>query len=508
VNNFGHMPLKRSLKGAAVSLAIVAALPQSPVQADPVTDGRGDVTVIAVIDDAYNPYHLDFLGSRMPQHTDSDPSNDLPLNVPPQDWIPGYQSHVPPTALPVTLPSPASNPNTLRTADASVWSQVRSGTPYWLPGTKIVTAITFGSGQIVGTSGAHGAGTSSVSAGNIFGSCPECVVVFVQYDSQATAQSAVRWATRQPWIDVITNSWGFSTAVRDNITWYSDPGVTKAAAERGQSIFWSAGNGQANAFDAPVTTTHSSDKGPDWIIHVGAISPSGSSYSGAGKPVDVAGVGSSYPASYGAVNATNGGTFSGTSNATPTLAGTFARSLYLARRALAGPSKTQDSLVIATGEPMACGSARPDCELGDGVLTSIELRNALFAASKRTAQGMNVAGVGNAPVSDEIEFANEGYGSWFVRAQRGRDDLWLAEFDRLWLPLIGEAQFDARATGEKDWFIVDSYCRQQLWGDWTLGEFVRGETSLPGTDTAYPVRSGLQQACEVHPKLPPNRNLP
>lgn len=504
------MRTRRCLRGAAVA-ALLATLPlTAPDAATAEVDGRGDVTVIAVIDDGYNPYHYDFLASQMPQHLDGDTSNDLPLTTPPHEWLPGYANPSVPTALPITLPTSASNsPTTLAAGDDATWRQVSPRSSYWIPGTKIVHAMTFDSGgRILGSSGSHGAGTSSVSVGNLYGSCPECVVVLLQYGSQGGAEAAVRWATRQPWIDVITNSWGFSTANRDNITWYSDPQTTKTAVERGQTIFWSAGNGQENAFVTPVTTQYSSDKGPDWIIQVGAMSPSGTSYSGAGKTVDLAGVGSSYPASYGATNMVNGGTFSGTSNATPTLAGTFGRALYLSRRALGGVSKTQSDLVIATGDPVTCGEARPDCELGDGILTSIELREALFSASVRTPAGMNVGGVGNIPAGDEVDMANEGRGGWFVRATRNRDDLWLAEFDRLWQPLIGAAAYPPRPAGEAEWFVVDSYCRQQIWGDWALGAYVRDVTQLPGDDAAYPIRSAYERVCAQHPKLPPNRNLP
>src|SRR3712207_8829795 len=39
------------------------------------------------------------------------------------------------------------------------------------------------------------------------------------------------------------------------------------------------------------------------------------------------------------------------------------------------PNRTQSGGIIATGRPIACGVARPDCELGDGQLTVDELRS-------------------------------------------------------------------------------------------------------------------------------------
>lgn len=42
---------------------------------------------------------------------------------------------------------------------------------------------------------------------------------------------------------------------------------------------------------------------------------------------------------------------------------------------------------------------------------------------------------------------------------------------------------------------VDSFCRQEIWGDWKGGYFLRGATTLPGPDQAYPLRTALETAC-------------
>ena len=47
--------------------------------------------------------------------------------------------------------------------------------------------------------------------------------------------------------------------------------------------------------------------------------------------------------------------------------------------------------------------------------------------------------------------------------------------------------------------IVDSYCRQHLWGEWNGGYYVDGKTDLPGSDPAYPVRSSLEHGCPLLP---------
>ena len=145
---------------------------------------------------------------------------------------------------------------------------------------------------------------------------------------------------------------------------------------RGQTIVSSAGNGIENAFVVPNSPdVHvRSHQGPDWMITVGATTPPEDGHydaffdedteekpggiSGAGKPVDVASLGYDYPTAYYAESVGETGSigFSGTSNAAPTISGTYARSLYLARKLLLGTSRTQDKGVIARGWPVRCGT--------------------------------------------------------------------------------------------------------------------------------------------------------
>ncbi|MFT5223014.1 MAG: hypothetical protein ACI867_001324, partial [Glaciecola sp.] len=257
-------------------------------------------------------------------------------------------------------------------------------------------------------------------------------------------------------------------------------------------------NGQGNAFAAPATTITSSQKGGDWTITVGAISPDGESYTGSNKPVDIAAPGLRYPSapSSGSNARSDGETeFSGTSNAAPVIAGTYARALYEARLALLGPSRIQKDGVIATGEPVACGEVRGDCELGDGQLTGLELRTRLLEGAVHTSQGYTAAtaGGGTPYVGPEHEFLNEGHGSYFGTLG-DRDD----EHDRLMGPMLGTAPALERPDGERDWMIVDSYCRQLLWGQWTEGYWKAGEPVPPG-DPNWPMRESYRQGCEQLP---------
>lgn len=509
-----------SLKRLSVALAALMALPatgaaQEPPDEPPVRTGADDATVVAVIDSGIAPYHWDFLASRMPQAQDEDPTNDLPLDQAPDTWLPGFpdpSSFATYNRFDLTLEetNAGRSISSMDAADASKWNAVKPSTAtsrhyYWFPGTKIIGGLTFSAtGRIHAASGTHGQGTTSVSVGNIFGTCAECVLVFIQYGSVADGERAIEWAESQPWIDLISNSYGFSLAERDRLYSGSNTEMSKAASTRGQTILFSSGNGISNTFTVPNQTYFSSQEGPDWMITVGGVNPSsGGSYTGAGKPADIAGLGSAYPSSYGASTVGNAGSnFSGTSNATPQVAGLFAKSLYEARRELPGPSRAQSGGVIGVQDPderlgetpFACAATRPSCELGDGVLTAKELRTRLFHGATHTPEGMTVGGLTPpTPPVGEDEFLAEGHGTYF--GKKNGTASYLAEVERVVGPLTGRAATLARPTGEQEWMVVDSYCRQEIWGGWGDGYYVSGQTQLPGPTPPGPIRTLLQTTC-------------
>ena len=475
--------------------------------------GGGDAVVVAVIDSGIAPYHWDYLASKMPQHKDKDRTNDLPLNDAPHSWLDGFPK---PGAfdsynrLDLTLEDkdPTAILATLDAADEKTWSKVKPSSAeelnyYWVPDTKVVGALDFGGNQIHGPSGTHGMGTSSVSVGNIHGTCPECLLVFITYAGRESGEAAIEWAMSQPWIDAISNSYGFSTIplreIRDRVYSGSDTEAQQRASERGQTIFFSAGNGILNTFTVPNTTMFSSQEGPDWIVTVGAVSPGAhASYSGHGKPADIAGIGSRYPASFEATTVSESGPngFGGTSNSTPTIAGTYARALYVSRAALPGASRVQSDGLIARGGDFTCAKVRRDCELGDSMLTAEELRARLFKGAVHSEAGTTVSSlqVGNIGPIGEEEFLNEGHGSYYGR-ETGKAKDWLEEFERIMGPLFGRAKELKRPDGELEWMRVDSFCRQHLWGDWKGGYYTDGKTELPGMDQAWPIRSAIEGTC-------------
>lgn len=474
-----------------------------------VTDAQGDVTVIAIVDSSFSPYHFDMRADRMPQHLDDDPGNDLPLSgeLAPHDWIPGFpdpaEAFAEYRALDLTLPE-AGPVRFAFEADRAEWESVQPSTAattnfYWAPGTKAVGMVDFRDGGFDLPGGAsHGMGSASVAAGSIHGACPECVVVLLPYGSGDERESASNWAYDQPWIDVVTNSFGFSLLVRDRYYNGGNAELSRAASERGQTIFFSAGNGQANAFAVPNATLLSSQEGPDWMVTVGAIDPGNEgSYIGHGKPVDIASIGIGYPSapSSGDVEVDSEGSFGGTSNSTPVTAGTYARALHLVRTALDGPSRTQDGGVVATGSA-SCDDALPDCALVDGELTAKELRDALFDTAVHTDAGFTpyTLGLGGpaAPTTDpETTYMTEGRGSLFGRVHD--DEQWLAETGDIAALALGKREPTGSDADEDHWFAVDSWCRQQIWGSWEEGAWT--SQVPPPTEPATPLAGAYAASC-------------
>ena len=480
--------------------------------------GADDVTVVAVLDAGMNPYHWDFLSAKLPQHQNADPLDDVPLDRPATEWLPGFGEGLASFER-IDLPLEASNPGAgfgpteaMKGLPASSRGDHRA---VWFPGTKIIGAMAFGepggNGDLFRGAGGHGVGTTSTIAGNIHGTCPECLIFFIDMGGGPEhAEAALEWTLAQPWIDVVSNSYGNSTTLPE-IYAGSDLEAQRSAVERGQEILFSAGNGFDAAFFVSNPAAFSSQKGPDWILTVGAGAPgednhygydaNGGSYAGAGKPVDVAGVGGDYPNAIGATTVSGTGEtgFWGTSNAAPQIGGLYARSLYLARKALGGPSRSQSGGVIASGTPVACGTARPDCELGDGVLTERELRMRLLHGAVHSEGGVALyPPVGQHPTLPPVgeeELMGEGHGTYFGRQAGPASTAWLVELERVVGPMFGRISAPVRPAGEHEWFVVDSHCRQRNWGAWKLGYYVEGQTALPGPDPRWPIRSVHEQTC-------------
>ncbi len=514
------------------SVEPTAAAPVTPPATPPATPpsaplpsaakAADDVVVLAVIDSSINPYHWDYLAAKMPQAGTADA---LPLDQDPATWLPGhpgaaaFKSY---QALNLTIdPSnAAADTAALAVTDAAQWAKISysEGTSnadvnmVWFPGTKIIGHVAF-PGALIGdpatslllgsSSGpvntfatdSHGIGTSSVSGGNIHGACPSCLIVYVH----GTSEQANEWVQQQDWIDLQTNSWGISAVNRDRAYAGSNTETQRQAVERGQQIFFSAGNGQENAFAVPNTTLQSSQEGPDWIVTVGATdSVDNSSPSGHGKPADISSVGDSYPSAAGNDGTANGaGTFGGTSNATPVIAGIYAEALHRLRKSLAGASRVQKDGVIATGTA-GCKAANADCALADGQLTVHELRTALYRAASYSETGVNVGGLGGIttiPMTEnvaELELISEGHGNF--RGRMDGDETYEAELARI-IGFVDGSWFAEQGADQIAWMTALSYCTQEVWGPWEHGYFKPADATPDFTDPNWPVRNFLVAGC-------------
>lgn len=455
---------------------------ESDVAPLPAGGGVRSHTVIAVVDSSFTPYHYDFVGHQHPWNLDANPGNDIDFSVDPSTYIEGMPS---PSPINVTIPTaPTETVSTYRTGkDVAEWNKFQYSTPSdakinWFPGTKIIGALSFapaptmvgpvriGSQNFYGDNSAHGTRSAASAGGNIHGTCPECLFVLVQ---DGGGNAGLEWAAKQPWIDIVTNSYGHNTVpsgvVRDNIYFGAPLEATKDASERGQTILFSSGNGFLNAFDVPMFTYWSSEKGPDWMITVGAIEPRGQTYSGAGKPVDISSIGTSYP-STGGTTATGTGTHSGTSNATPVVAGYFAKAIQRSRELLGDTVEGVSSGIVAQGTPVPCGGADPSCPLGDGTLTRAELQDVILKNVRPSKLG---ASADTAWPTTEHSYYYQGHGT--VRGLMNGAGSYVLETRRFLDALTGAAPRLARSQAESNWFVVDSKCRQNLWGSWTGGYF-------------------------------------
>ncbi|MFN2546091.1 MAG: S8/S53 family peptidase [Myxococcales bacterium] len=412
----------------------------------------GPYVVIALSDTGINPYHDDFGAAKFPDAQVLAQTANFTAH--PSTYIPGYPAST--GAIPITLGQGYVPP-----ADEHLWDVggvLQTNKLYWIPGTKIIGALDAGLGDgvtgvldtlkvILDTNG-HGTASASVAVGNIDGTCPTCLVVVIKGLGGET------WAYDQPWIDIVTNSYG---ALLNAGTPIANPPIfPRSAAERGQIALYAGGNGNEDAFVTPEQTYTSETLGPDWVIRIGAVDRSTRQpFLGTGKPVNASsfGLGNIPAADY---QSTGGQVqHNGTSAATPQSAGVMATALAAVRLALgdtgAGQRAGVSQGVIAFGRPMASSPY-----LADGALTRSELIEAVLKTAQHGDSPPTVAFPEEIP-PNKFQYAVEGYGiletASGIRAQQ---------------VLFGQAPLPAR-DAEDAFFARDSALRVQLWGPWAGG---------------------------------------
>ena len=198
------MVVKRASLAGVLVLALAVPLATSAAIVPP----PPGITVIALIDDGINPYNIAFRdrSALAQQH--------------PSTYIPGYPRNA--IALRLTLDVPY---DVAMRRDAKVWASIKPKTLYWIPGTKIVGAITFGAGgtncpvvpippanalnrtacvehPILDDYG-HGTMTASRAAGTPHSLAPSARIVEIE----GLGADSLNWASSRGWIDVNSNSW-------------------------------------------------------------------------------------------------------------------------------------------------------------------------------------------------------------------------------------------------------------------------------------------------------------
>lgn len=355
---------------ALAATVFAAGLPARAIGAAP--EGR---VVVAIVEDGVNPYHDDFA-----RHD---------LTAPPHTYLRGYPRDAAPLRL--SLNEPDFEKAVVR--DDAVWRGVAPGRLHYVPGTSFVGVVHLpghpldrsatvdegglGDGRpVIDGNLWHGTGVASAVAGRKHGTCPRCLLVLVAADDQ---EAGLAWAAKQPWIDVVSNSWGgplgaptraAAGAPTRDATLSSE--VSRAAAASGKVVLFGSGNGALSlgaTTRAPQhnVTYYSPYAGPPWVIAVGAARVDGQPTSWHNVPVDVIAHGEQRPVA--AARSTSAeDMFQGTSCSTPVTAGVIAEALRRARTVLGdrGVGSRGGSLLVPARRPRSG-------PLSDGRLTRPEI---------------------------------------------------------------------------------------------------------------------------------------
>ena len=350
---------------------------------------RKPFTVIAFVDSGINPYHQDFRAPEFVHH--------------PAEYIEGYPAESQRVDLSFDV-ADTEGYDPARDADYDTLADLQRDQLYWFPGTRIIGGLSVSSGgtgagrqdfAVVDENG-HGTGVSSVAAGQWYGANPNALIVMIE----GLGMTGVRWAASQPWIDVVSNSWGPGLPGRAEPP--SDMDATRESTRRGQSILFSAGNGVYNTNSSTVpwgssdpcnckipthnSTFTSNGSGPSWHITVGAASPvNGQAHWWHGIPPDVMSFGSKWRAADGfGITRDDNRDFGGTSCATPITGGVLSSVILAAREVLGDTVSGQrpDGVVAQA----TAGAALPaEGPLADGALTRAEAEELALKSAEPVA---------------------------------------------------------------------------------------------------------------------------
>jgi subtilisin family serine protease len=371
---------------AVIALTVVALCGAIPLVDARATPPTAPDAVLAVIDSGINPYHETFRDNspRAYQH--------------PSTYIPGF----PADAEALHLTFGADYWDSVAADCEGVWNKVLDEKLYWIPGTRIVGAITFAapgvldcdlnkpaaSGVILDADG-HGTMTASRAASKEYGACPTCLVVAVQSPMIADPGSireiaAIQWAAANAsWIDAQSNSWGPIAPAWEPTgaagLYTANPELVRAvetssAAHLG---FWASGNGALFRWGlVGHPTLGATNLTPSAIIVGGHDSGYMNTWPGFSAHV-VSDSCAAWAAPNDHASRMGDRISSGTSGATPFAAGVALDELRTARQILGSTGTGVEQNVVARGP----AGLVPDGPLVDGVFTLDEWKRLVLSTA-------------------------------------------------------------------------------------------------------------------------------
>ncbi|HET6399151.1 MAG TPA: S8/S53 family peptidase [Candidatus Thermoplasmatota archaeon] len=149
-------------------------------------------------------------------------------------------------------------------ADRDVWSRLERGVLYYFAGTRVLGIGFDARTQNVildGPDGSHGTAT----AGAVFDHNPEAVLVMVEGVGDPQAEA---WVAEQPWIDIVTMSYGPPGSVPGSGT------AMGLQTHMATKQMWRAGMVPVGAADnTPALAPNDETAGPPWVLGVAGDHP-------------------------------------------------------------------------------------------------------------------------------------------------------------------------------------------------------------------------------------------
>jgi hypothetical protein len=365
------------------------------------------MSVVALIDSGINPYSQAF-------------RDKSPLAYKhPSTYIPGY----PKDAIKLDLHLDVPYEDALK-LDEDAWKGVVRGKLYWVPGTRIIGAISFGGGgancpvvpvppanalqqscpehNILDDHG-HGTMTASRAGGAPSSLAPDARIVEIE----GLGAQGVRWAADQGWIDVQSNSWisfvpqPVPSETTDAFAYASEKTLTLAAS----------GNGTAYITGFAPTPTYVLSTAPAGVVLVGGHDNGKMTLWAGAPPHVVADAYAGMTAIRDSIEPMRPDPIACcTSAASPYAAGGAAAIITEARRILHDRSTGIHDGIVARGSD--CSKWPGEGPLSDGDLTLEELKNVYFhTAEPHPSEGRddgNIHWAGEPRPPDNAEFGPGG----------------------------------------------------------------------------------------------------